>query len=97
MSFIAKAYYDENGNSGLHHPNVCADNNKICMGSLDGSTKLGVLHISDIITLMEGVNMTSAYHNWREFHNNDGSCFTFAPHSSIYGRKEMFKEHKYLG
>lgn len=98
MSFGAYAYYDENGNHYLHHPNVSTSSSgKICMGSLDGSTTLGKLHISDIITLMEGVNMTSAYRENRRFYTNDGSEFYFEDCSDLYKRKDMFKPHTYLG
>jgi len=97
MSFTTYAFWDEDGNHGLRHPNVNADNNRICMGSLEGSVYLGKIRISDIITLMEGVNMTSAYQNSRVFYNNDGDEYCLRPQSDIYLRKEMFKAHEYLG
>jgi hypothetical protein len=97
MSFVAYAYWDEQGDHILKHPNVAYESGKICMGTLAGSTILNKLHISDIITLMEGVNMTSAYSENRKFYNNNGDEFHFSPEGSIYGRKDMFKPHSYLG
>lgn len=98
MSFGAYAFWDEDGQHILRHPNVnCNSGGKICMGSLEGSTLLGKIHISDIITLMEGVNMTSAYNDNRKFWTNDGNEWRFRDCDDMYLNTAMFKPHQYLG
>lgn len=95
LPFFAKAYSDEEGKSILSHPNVREVSGEICMGDLSRYTLLKAARISDIVTLLESINMTSKYHN---IHVDDasGGKYSLEEKSTFNPITGLFKQHSFF-
>jgi hypothetical protein len=95
LPFFAKAYSDEEGKSILNHPNVRETSGEICMGDLSRYTLLKAARISDIVTLLESINMTSKYHNIY-VDDASGGKYSLEEKSTFNPSTGLFKQHSFF-